>query len=101
MDALHDLAGRLDDAGETLARLARRLPYAGPPEAALDPTSPGRPGEIGRLLHRQWLTALDDRIRELSAAADRLADTAAALRSAAREYADADDAVRRRLAGEA
>jgi hypothetical protein len=101
VDALYDLAGRLDDAGDALARLARRLPYAGPFEAALGTTSPGRPGEVGRLLHRQWSIALDHRVRELTDAADRLSDTAAALRVAARAYADTDAAAGHRLAREA
>ncbi|MFC6018619.1 hypothetical protein ACFP2T_20715 [Plantactinospora solaniradicis] len=101
MNGLRDLAGRLDSAGGNLADLARRLPYSGPGESAFHADGPGRLGEVGRALHRQWVTALDNRARELAATAERLTDTAAALRVAAREYADTDDAARRRHSGEA
>lgn len=101
MDSLRKLADRLDDAGGDLAELARRLPYVGPGERAFAVDGPGRLGEVGRALHRQWLVALDNRTRELTGAAERLADTAAALRTAETEYADRDDTVRRRHAGEA
>lgn len=96
MDGLRDIAGRLDSAGGALAELARRLPYAEPAGSAFNADGPGRLGEVGRALHRQWLTALDNRARELTTTAERLADTAVALRAAAGEYADTDDAARRR-----
>ncbi|MEO3743690.1 hypothetical protein [Plantactinospora sp. B5E13] len=99
MDSLRDLAGRIDDATETLAELARRLPYVGAAGDALHADGPGRPGEIGRALRRQWETILDDRVRELTGAADRLTDTAAALRTAAEWYADSDDAAEQRFLG--
>lgn len=99
MDALRDLAARLDSAGGNFADLARRLPYSGPGQSAFHADGPGRLGEIGRALHRQWVTALDNRARELAATAERLTDTAVALRVAAREYADTDDAARRRHLG--
>lgn len=108
MESLRDLAGRLDNASGTLADLARRMPYGGPGEYAFHADGPGRLGEVGRALHRQWLAALDHRTRELAATAERLTDTAAAVRIAATEYADSDDtaqhrhdAARRRTSGEA
>ncbi|MEE6261293.1 type VII secretion target [Plantactinospora sonchi] len=97
MDSLRDLAGRLDDATETLAECARRLPYVGAAGDALHVDGPGRPGEIGRALRRQWGMLLDDRIRELTGTVERLTDTAAALRTAAQRYADTDDAAEQRF----
>lgn len=99
MDSLRDLAGRIDEATEPLTELARRLPYVGAAGDALHADGPGRPGEIGRALRRQWETILDDRVRELAGAADRLTDTAAALRTAAERYADSDDAAEQRFRG--
>ena len=101
MDSLRDLAGRLDEAGGTLAGVARELAYAGPPETAFGVDAPGRLGEVGRALHEQWVAATDSRAREATTTADRLAATAAALRVAATGYADTDDAARRRHDGEA
>ncbi|GIG90888.1 hypothetical protein [Plantactinospora endophytica] len=90
MDRLRDLAGRLDSVAGTLADLARRLPYAGPDGSAFAADGSGRLGEVGAMLHRQWSTALDNRARELTATAERLTDTAAALRIADQAYADVD-----------
>ncbi|MGI5147054.1 hypothetical protein ACQEVC_11825 [Plantactinospora sp. CA-294935] len=101
MDSLRDLAGRLDGAGGSLAELARRLPYAGPSGSAFGADGPGRLGEIGGLLHRQWSAALDNRARELLATAERLTDTGSALRIAGTAYADSDAAAYRRRPEEA
>ncbi|GAA3759940.1 hypothetical protein GCM10022225_51810 [Plantactinospora mayteni] len=101
MDGLRDLAGRLDTAGGSLADLARRLPYAGPDGSAFAADEPGRLGEVGGILHRQWSTALDNRARELLATAERLTDTGTALRVAATGYADSDAAAYHRRPEEA
>ncbi|MFC4148860.1 hypothetical protein ACFO0M_21615 [Micromonospora mangrovi] len=101
MESLRTLAARLDEASAVLATLAHTVTASDPPHPAFGAHAPGRPGEIGRALHRQWTTATGDRAREASAAAARLAAAAAALRSAADRYSDTDDAVRRRLAREA
>ncbi|SCG63460.1 hypothetical protein [Micromonospora halophytica] len=100
MDTLRALAARLEEASATLAVLSRTVTAADPAHPAFGADAPGRPGEIGRALHRQWTTATGDRAREASAAAARLAAAASAVRSAADRYADADDIARRRLAGE-
>ncbi|MEH0937920.1 hypothetical protein, partial [Micromonospora psammae] len=86
MDALHTLAARLDEASDTLAVLARRVTAGDPAHPVFGAHAAGRPGEIGRALHRQWTTATGDRAREAAAAAARLAATAAAVRSAADRY---------------
>ncbi|WFE38017.1 hypothetical protein [Micromonospora sp. WMMD998] len=101
MESLRTLAARLDDAGATLATLARTVTAADPPHPAFGAHAAGRPGEVGRALHRQWTAATADRAREAQAAANRLAAAAAALRSAAERYTAADDAVAGRLAREA
>ncbi|MGI5211604.1 hypothetical protein [Plantactinospora sp. CA-290183] len=100
MDDLRDLAARLEGASGTLSDLARRLPYAGPAASAFTVDAPGLPGEVGRALHAQWLAALDNRARELAAAAEQLADGAAAVRAADQAYADSDDGAAGRLARE-
>ncbi|WP_422772875.1 hypothetical protein ACN28C_07865 [Plantactinospora sp. WMMC1484] len=101
MEALRELAGRLDAASGTLADLARRLPYAGPDGGAVVADGPGRLGEVGASLHRQWVAALDARGRELLATAETLTDTGAALRIAGIGYAESDAAAQRRYAEEA
>ncbi|MGC5017118.1 hypothetical protein [Micromonospora sp. DT47] len=101
METLRALAARLDEASETLSVLARTVTASDPAHPAFGAHASGRPGEIGRALHRQWTTATGDRAREAGAAAARLAAAAAAVRTAAERYAAADDTARRRLAGEA
>ncbi|GAB3964803.1 hypothetical protein V1634_00890 [Plantactinospora veratri] len=101
MDRLRDLARQLDTAAGDLAGLARRLPYAGPGGGAFGADGPGRLGEIGATLHRQWSAALDNRARELLATAERLTDTGTALRVAETAYADSDTAAYRRRPAEA
>ncbi|MEH0819280.1 MULTISPECIES: type VII secretion target [unclassified Micromonospora] len=100
MDALRALAARLEEASDTLTVLARTVTAADPAHAAFGADAPGRPGEVGRALHRQWTAATGDRSREAAAAAVRLAAAAAAVRSAADRYADVDDTAGRRLSGE-
>ncbi|MBM0240438.1 hypothetical protein JNW88_31215 [Micromonospora sp. ATA32] len=101
MDALRTLAARLDEASTALSGLAHTVTASDPAHPAFGADAPGRPGEIGRALHRRWTTATGDRAREAGAAAARLSDAAAALRTAADRYADSDDAARRRLTREA
>ena len=101
MESLRALAARLDEAAAGLTMLARTVPATDPPHPAFGAHAAGRPGEVGRALHRQWTAATADRAREAQAAANRLAAAAAALRSAAERYAATDDAVLRRLAREA
>lgn len=96
MDELSRLAGQLDAAAATLAETARRLPGLVTPGTALGVDGSGRPGEIGRALHARLTAALEARAGEATAAADRLADTAQAVRAAAAHYADTEDAADRR-----
>ncbi|MFE9651991.1 hypothetical protein [Micromonospora sp. NPDC006431] len=101
MDTLHALAARLEEASATLATLARTVTATDPPHPAFGAHAEGRPGEIGRALHRQWTGATGDRAREAAAAATRLSAAAAALRSAADRYAATDESAGRRLRREA
>ncbi|MFF0149956.1 hypothetical protein [Micromonospora sp. NPDC005203] len=100
MDTLRALSARLDEASATLTTIAQTVTASDPAQAAFGADAPGRPGEIGRALHRQWVTATDDRAREARTAAGRLAAAASAVREAADRYAEVDRAARRRLAGE-
>ncbi|MFG1954282.1 hypothetical protein [Micromonospora sp. NPDC048830] len=97
MDEMRALAARLDEASETLDGLARAVTATDPPHPAFGVHAPGRPGEIGRALHRRWTAATGDRAREASAAAARLTAAASAVRSAADRYAGVDDSARLRL----
>ncbi|MBY8871840.1 hypothetical protein K7640_08305 [Micromonospora sp. PLK6-60] len=101
MESLRALAARLDEASDTLTTLAHTVTAADPAHPVFGADAPGRPGEIGRALHRRWAEATGDRSREAAAAAARLAAAAAAVRAAADRYADTDDAARRRLTREA
>jgi len=100
MDTLRALSARLDEASATLTTLSHRVTASDPAQVAFGTDAPGRPGEIGRALHRQWVAATDDRAREARAAAHRLASAAAAIREAADRYSDVDRAARRRISGE-
>ncbi|MEV4462592.1 hypothetical protein AB0J51_03110 [Micromonospora echinofusca] len=101
MESLRALAARLDEASETMTTVSRTVTAGDPPQTAFGADAPGRPGEIGRALHRQWTAATGDRAREAHVAAQRLAAVAAAVRAAADHYADVDRAARYRLTGEA
>jgi hypothetical protein len=99
METLRDLAAGFDDAATALTAAGRRLAHLEPPASSFGAGGPGRLGELGRALHRQWLDAFGARGREASVASDRLADVAGALRATAVDYSDVDDAARDR-AGE-
>ncbi|WBB65385.1 hypothetical protein [Micromonospora sp. WMMD812] len=101
MDTLRALTARLDQASATLTTLSHTVTASDPAQAAFGVDALGRPGEVGRALHRQWAAATDHRSREARAAAGRLSAVAAAVREAADGYADSDRAAGLRLAGEA
>ncbi|WP_374757204.1 hypothetical protein, partial [Micromonospora chalcea] len=48
METLRALAARLDEAGATLATLARTVTATDPPHPAFGAHAAGRPGEVGR-----------------------------------------------------
>jgi hypothetical protein len=101
VDSLRDLAGRLDQAAETLAASAHEVARTGPAYAAFGADAPGWPGELGRALHDQWVAATGARAREAAIVAAHLTDAAATVRVVARAYVDVDDGARRRSSGEA
>jgi hypothetical protein len=84
------LADRLDAAADRLAAGGAELADVDPGAAAFGADSPGRLGELGRLLHGRWSSALTDRSREAAVAGARLSDSADALRVAVGRYQDAD-----------
>ncbi|GAA0793802.1 hypothetical protein Sya03_30850 [Spirilliplanes yamanashiensis] len=90
-----DLADRLDEAAAALVSAARTLRRAVPdtaPRAAAGPAP---------ALHAAWQAAVAARADEAAAAADRLLDASAAVRTAHRGYADTDALVSRHLRGSA
>lgn len=100
METLRSLAGRLEAASDTLTDLSYAAPATDPPGVAFGGDAVGRPGEIGRALHRQWTAATGGRAREAHLAAQRLAAVAAAVRSAADNYVETDQDARWQLLGE-
>jgi hypothetical protein len=99
MESLRDLAAGFDEAATALTAAGRRLTHLEPPASSFGAGGPGRLGEVGRALHRQWLDAFGARGREAAVASAQLADVAGALRATAADYSDVDQAARSR-AGE-
>lgn len=98
---MEDLAQRLESAADALTTVDRTLPALDVAAGALGATGGGTPGRVGRQLHDHWQAALGARAREAAGAAARLSEMAGALRATQRAYADADEAVARRVEREA
>jgi hypothetical protein len=98
---MDELAQRLESAADALTTVDRSIPALEVPAGAFGATGVGVPGRIGRRLHAHWRAVIEARAREAADAATRLADMALALRATQREYADADEAVARRVEREA
>ena len=92
------LADRLEGAADTLTTVDKFVPELAIAASAFGADDAGVPGRVGRQLHARWLAALEARSHEAAAAGARLSQLAGSLRSAERMYADADDAVARRVA---
>ena len=92
----------LSDAVAALRNTGARLEDTGAAMRTLDPGAgafgegPGRLGELGQDLHRQWQRCLDARTREALTHAARLAEVADAVRRAGAGYAEMDDNAQRR-----
>ncbi len=84
------LPDRLDEAAATLVTVARAMRRAVPDRR---PAALG----VGGTLQARWAAAVAARADETSAAADRVLDASAAVRTANREYAATDDLVSHRL----
>lgn len=95
--AMDHLAERHETAGDLLAATQRTLPDLAAAGGHLGADAAGRPGRVGAALHARWEAVLAARVREAADAAERLADTAVALRDTSQEYARADTAAARRL----
>src|SRR5207249_1090857 len=87
---LGQLADGFASAGERLASVGSTLAAADPGAGAFGAEAPGRLGEIGRLLHGLWGSALSARAREAAAHAARLVDTAEALDLVGARYRDVE-----------
>jgi hypothetical protein len=98
---LGQLADDFVSAGDRLASVGSLLGGADPGAGAFGAEAPGRVGEVGRLLHGLWSSALSARAREAAAQAARLVDTAEALDAADVRYRDAEHAAGKRLDVEA
>jgi hypothetical protein len=94
---LNDLANRFDAVGDALAGASTTMSLIDPGARAFGADAPGRLGELGRTLHRQFTSALSDRGREAAAHGARLADTAHALRLTAGGLLDADTTAQHRF----
>jgi hypothetical protein len=94
-DTLSGAVDALRHAGEQLDDAAARLRVLDP-GAGVFGDGPGRLGELGRDLHRQWQRCLDARAREAHAHAARLVEVADAVRRAGAGYAEMDDGAQRR-----
>jgi hypothetical protein len=93
---LSDLAGRIDAAADRLTDAGTAFARLDPGARALAADSPGRLGELGRLLHLGLASGLAARSDEAAAHGVRLMDTADSLRVVAAGYSDVDhDAGRR------
>lgn len=92
------LAERLEGAADTLTTMDRSVPDLAVTPGAFGADDAGVPGRLGRQMHARWVAVLDARSREAAAAAARLSELAGSLRAAERMYADADEAVARRVA---
>jgi hypothetical protein len=95
------LADRLDAAADALATVDRAVPSLAVPAGAFGADDAGVPGRLGRDLHAHWMAVLAARSREAADASGHLNHLAQALRTTARQYADTDDAVGRRVRREA
>jgi hypothetical protein len=91
------LADQIDRVAAALATMDRRVPALAPGAAAFGADEAGRPGRIGRALYAGWTAVLAARAREAVEAAGRLDGIAGSVRAGARDYAETDDAVRRRF----
>jgi hypothetical protein len=94
---LSELASTLDAATADLTAADRALAALAAPPTAFGADAAGLPGRVGRDLQARWDAALAARSREAADAATRLSETAAAARTAARQYAETDAAAGRRL----
>lgn len=94
---MDDLAERLESAADVLTTVDHSIPALDVPAGAFGATGVGMPGRLGRELHAHWRSVLQARAREAADVAARLSEMAQALRTTQRAYADADEAVARRV----
>jgi hypothetical protein len=89
---LADAAANLQAAADTVARVRVAIARAAPGRAAFAADATGRLGTLGAQLNQVWESALDDRVAEASAMADRLHEVAHAIGLSAQRYAEAEHA---------
>ncbi|MEU8821976.1 hypothetical protein [Actinoplanes sp. NPDC048796] len=91
------LAERLDRAADDLRSVERAVAALTVPPGAFAESSAGLPGRLGRSLHEHWTAVVAARAQEASGASGRLTAMATSVRATRDDYAETDDAVRRRL----
>lgn len=88
-------AAQLDAVADGLAAVGDAV--ARVPVPAFGAHEAGLPGRVGGELHARWVTVLAARRREAAAVAARVTQLAEDLRTTARQYAETDEAARRRI----
>nr|WP_296077135.1 hypothetical protein [uncultured Actinoplanes sp.] len=91
---MNHLADTLDRAVDALTTMEARLPRLTAPGDSL---APGLPGRLAHALHSHWSAVLAARSREAGAAAARLSELTAAVRTAQEHYTSTDETVAARL----
>ena len=94
---MDDLAERLESAADVLSTVDRSVRALDVPAGAFGANGVGVPGRVGRQLHAHWRSVLNARAREAADVAAWLSEMAQASRATQRAYADADEAVARRV----
>lgn len=97
---MEDLADRLERAADALSTMDRRMPVLDIPADMVGADGAGTPGRLGREVRAHWTAVLAARSREAAEVADRLAAIAVSVRRTARQYAETDEAARRRISRE-
>ena len=93
---IDELAHRVSAVADEVAGAAARLGLTDPGARAFGGDGPGHLGELSRQLYATWSAGLASREREAAACGARLTDLAAALRTAAEGYRDAERAAHQR-----
>ncbi|GGQ70346.1 type VII secretion target [Couchioplanes azureus] len=94
---MEQLADNLEAAADALTTVDRSLSAFGAPPGSFGADEAGVPGRLGQQLHDHWRAVLGARSREAAAAAQRLLDLAADVRTTAETYGETDDETARRI----
>jgi hypothetical protein len=93
---IDELAHRVSAVADEVTGAAARLGLSDPGPRAFGADGPGHLGELTRQMYATWSAGLAAREREAAAHGARLTDLAAALRTAAGGYRDAEQSAHQR-----